>query len=148
MIVFIGCGSKKNNKECKAKDMYQGGYFTTCLDYARTLTNEDNIYILSAKYGVLHLEDIISPYNKTLNTATKQEYAEWKQMVLEQFNKLGITGNDEVTMLCGKNYYKELLTYFKNINLPLKDFKGMGYQISFMKSQIKPKKHIVTLFNM
>ena len=82
---------------------------------------------------------IITPYNKTLNNATKQEYEQWKQMVLQQLQKLGITGEEEVTMLCGKNYYKGLLSYFKNVNLPLEQFKGMGYQISFMKNNTKPK---------
>ena len=139
MIVFIGCGKDKSKIQCQAQEMYKGQYFTTCLNYAQTLTDKDNIYILSANYGVLHLNEIITPYNKTLNNATKQEYEQWKQMVLQQLQKLGITGEEEVTMLCGKNYYKGLLSYFKNVNLPLEQFKGMGYQISFMKNNTKPK---------
>lgn len=142
MIVFIGCGKNKNNIVCQAQYMYRGNYYSACLGYAKTLTTPDKIYILSAKYGVLHLTDTIAPYNKTLNEATKEEYKQWKEMVLQQLQQLGITGKEEVTMLCGKNYYKELLDYFSNINLPLEQFKGMGYQISFMKHNTKSKNRL------
>ncbi len=145
MLVFIGCGKKKNYLTCEAKNMYLGNYFSTCLQYAKTLTSENNIYILSAKYGVLHLNDIISPYNFTLNEATKEQYTEWKNKVLNQFKVLNITGKEEVTFLCGKNYYKELLSYFGNVHIPLKEYSGMGYQISFMKKQIMKTKR--SLFN-
>lgn len=90
-------------------NIYLGNYFKTCLDYAKSLTTEDNIYILSAKYGVLHLTDEITPYNITLNNATKQQYQEWKLKVLQQLKDLNITSDTPITMLCGKNYYKELL---------------------------------------
>lgn len=147
MIVFIGCGKKKNTHTCEAKDMYLGSYFSTCLEYAKTLTNEENIYILSAKYGVLKLNDIISPYDVTLNKATKKEYEVWKNKVLNQLKELNITSDIPVTFLCGKNYYKELLSYFKDINIPLKDFIGMGYQISFMKKELnKDKPNRISLF--
>lgn len=136
MIVFIGCGKKKNNKRCFAKEMYLGNYFTTCLDYAKTLTSEDNIYILSAKYGVLSLDSIIEPYNVTLNDFNQQQNEVWKNMVVNQLKELKISSEESVTMLCGKNYYNNLLTYFHHIELPLKDLKGMGYQISFMKSKL------------
>lgn len=136
MIVFIGCGKKKNNKKCCAKNMYQGNYFNTCLQYAKTFTNENDIYILSAKYGVLCLDTIIEPYNITLNNFTKEQNKNWTEMVINQLKELNINNNEKVIMLCGKNYYKNLLTYFNDIELPLKDFEGMGYQISFMKQQI------------
>ena len=142
MIVFIGCGKKKASITCEAKNMYKGNYFLTCLKYARTLTNEDNIYILSAKYGVLKLNDIINPYNLTLNNATKEQYKEWIIKVLKQFKQLNICRSTKVTFLCGKNYYKELLSYFKPIYVytPLEMYKGMGYQISFMKKEIMKSK--------
>lgn len=136
MVVFIGCGKKKNIVTCEAYKMYQGNYFSACLQYAKTLTSEDNIFILSAKYGVLHLHDIITPYNITLNEATQEQYKEWTQKVLRQLNGLNINSDTEITFLCGKNYYKELLPYFKKVNLPLEQYSGMGYQISFMKKQI------------
>jgi hypothetical protein len=46
MIIFIGCGKRKNSYKCPAKMMYQGNFFKTCLSYAKTLTVENNIYII------------------------------------------------------------------------------------------------------
>lgn len=140
MIVFIGCGKDKNTTECEAQNMYKGNYFKTCLEYAKSLTDINSIYILSAKYGVLKLTDIIIPYNITLNNCTKEYYNNWKNKVIQQLKSLGFTKTTKITMLCGKNYYKGLLDYFNNVNIPLKNYRGIGYQMSFMKSQLKPKK--------
>lgn len=76
MKVFISCVSKKKDCTCEAKDLYNSTYFDYCLKYARTLTDDKNIYILSALYGVLELTDIISPYEKTLNKMCKSERVE------------------------------------------------------------------------
>ena len=136
MKVFIGCGKKKNNVECEAKDMYLGDYFKTCLQYARTFTTDENIYILSAKYGVLQLNTVITPYDKTLNRATKKEYELWFEKVTEQLKELNISDNEKVVMICGKNYYKKLTNCFNEIETPLEQYKGMGYQLKFMKEEL------------
>lgn len=49
-----------------AKDMYVSDLFKKSLEYARRL-NPAKIYILSAKYGLLELDDMIEPYEITLN---------------------------------------------------------------------------------
>ncbi len=72
MIVFIGCRKSKLNCKAKAKDMYTGNYFKKTLQFARTF-NADKIFVLSAKYGLLELDDVISPYDLTLNKMSKQD---------------------------------------------------------------------------
>lgn len=136
MIVFVGCGATKRKKACKAEDMYIGNYFRQCMLYAKTLTKPNNIYILSAKHGVLPLNKVITPYNKTLNTMSQEEINEWANMVVTQLQELHITPDIPVTFICGKNYYKPLTNYFTNITTPLPDG-GMGYQIQFMQQETK-----------
>lgn len=136
MIIFIGCGKKKNNIKCRAEDMYQGNFFRTCLQYAKTLKGD--IYILSAKYGVLDRTTEIYPYDKTLNKMTQDEILEWSKMVKEQLKERHIEDTN-VVFLCGKNYYKSLLDVFSHYSLPLKDLGGMGYQIQWMKNQMRKK---------
>ena len=58
--------------------MYVSPLFKYSLKYARLL-NPDRIYILSAEYGLISLEQEIEPYEKTLNTFSKQEIKEWEE---------------------------------------------------------------------
>lgn len=71
MIALIGCVKSKKKNICKAKDMYISPLFRKSLNYASKTCS--NIYILSAKYGLLRMDDIISPYNETLNQKTEHE---------------------------------------------------------------------------
>lgn len=72
MIVFLSCGKTKAKHTCKACEMYQGDLFKKSFEYAKKL-NPRKIYILSAKYKLLELDDIISPYELTLNTMNKEQ---------------------------------------------------------------------------
>lgn len=136
MIVFIGCGATKMKNACKARKMYVGNYVQLCLAYAQTFTTQDNIYILSAKYGVLPLEKVIEPYNKTLNNMNIQEKQDWKNMVIKQLEDIGINKDTEVVFICGTNYYTLLEDYFTNYKLPLPK-QGIGVQQHFMIEELR-----------
>ena len=71
-IAFIGCSKKKKSSPCIAEKLYQGELFKKSLKYCLQ-EKFDEIFILSAKYGILSLSDIISPYEKTLNNFSKIE---------------------------------------------------------------------------
>jgi cytoplasmic iron level regulating protein YaaA (DUF328/UPF0246 family) len=136
MIVFIGCGATKMKNACKARKMYVGNYVQFCLAYAQTFTTQDNIYILSAKYGVLPLEKVIEPYNKTLNNMNIEEKQDWKNMVIKQLEDIGINKDTEVVFICGTNYYTLLEDYFTNYKLPLPK-QGIGVQQHFMIEELR-----------
>ena len=82
-IVFISCVSKKLDKKAKAEDLYISPLFKMNLIYAKSLS-PSKIFILSAKYGLLNLEDIISPYDLTLNTMKITEVKSWAEKVRKQ----------------------------------------------------------------
>lgn len=87
MIAFISCVKTKQNK---AQDMYISDLFKKSLKYAKQ--HADKIYILSAKYGLLKLDEIIYPYEKTLNGLSEYEKKEWAYKVFKQFiNEGGVT---------------------------------------------------------
>ena len=140
MIVIIGCGKSKQDKSCEAEKMYTGKYFKTCLEYAKTFNSP--VYILSAEYGLLRLNDKIQPYDKTLNTMSKKESLEWANKVKHQILNNNIP-LDKVVFLCGKNYHQHLSSLFSECVYPLRDLKGMGYQISYMLQQLKHQKFSV-----
>ena len=65
MIVIVGCGARKRLYPCRAVEMYCGQYFLACWAEAVTLA-EGNVYILSAKYGLLLPGKVIAPYDLTV----------------------------------------------------------------------------------
>lgn len=130
MNIFIGCGKQKNDKPCEAKDMYTSFFSKQKYLYAKNL-GADNIYILSAKYGLLKDSEKIEPYDKTLNKMKKKEKQEWYDMVYQQMLKEGINFTDKSIFLCGKEYYAGLIEHFTNNELPLLH-KGLGEQVSFL----------------
>ena len=75
-IVLISCVSKKRAVKSKAADLYVSTLFKLDLQYARKL-KPDVIFILSAKYGLVALDDEIEPYNVTLNKMSVNERKAW-----------------------------------------------------------------------
>ncbi len=65
-IVLISCVSQKLPQRAKVKDLYISTLFKFNLKYAEKL-KPDDIFVLSAKHGLLPLEKEIEPYNETLN---------------------------------------------------------------------------------
>jgi hypothetical protein len=63
-IAIIGCSKSKQNYTCRADEMYTGTIFQKSYEVAKQIT--DNIYILSAKYGLLKPDTIIEPYDLAL----------------------------------------------------------------------------------
>lgn len=111
-IVFISCVKTKSDKPCLAKDMYQSTLFKYSLRYARKLTTDDKIYILSAKYGVLPLNKHISPYELTLNTFTTRKKKIWAFKCYQQLEALNVNFKEKAYFLCGENYRKYLMQKF------------------------------------
>ena len=59
-IVLISCVKSKLDHPARAEDLYTSTLFRSNLAYARSL-KPDAIFILSAKFGLLSLERVISP---------------------------------------------------------------------------------------
>lgn len=135
MIVFLSCGKTKAKCECKACEMYQGDLFKKSFEYAKTL-NPRKIYILSAKYKVLELDDVISPYELTLNKMSKRERKKWAYECYLQLKAKEQDFNEEVIFLCGENYRKYLSQLFKNSKSPLQGI-SFGNQLKFYNSKIR-----------
>lgn len=135
MIVFISCVKSKRDCRCRAEDMYVSDLFRKSLAYAKTL-DADRIFILSAKYGVLELSDVIDPYELTLNAMGERERKVWAYRVCKQLEAKGIRYDERAVFLCGINYRKWLVKKFKNNTIPLEGL-SIGRQLQFYKNQVR-----------
>jgi len=130
-VVLIACASKKLDYKTKAKDLYISQLFKSGLEYAKKL-DPDKIFILSAKYGLLKLDQEIEPYNITLNNMDDNEIKVWADRVLINLQKVADLENDEIIFLAGEKYRKYLIPKIKNYQIPLKGL-GIGKQLAFLK---------------
>ena len=134
-IVLISCVSVKLSHKAKAEELYISPLFKYGLAYAKSM-RPDKIYILSAKYGLLGLNEIIEPYNTTLNTMKNDEIKIWSQKVLDQMKDKINLDSDQIIFLAGENYRKYLIPYIKNYVIPLKGL-GIGRQLKFLKESLE-----------
>lgn len=140
-IVLIACGKKKRKEVSKAKDLYQGSYFKKILEYAYILSKKykADIYILSAKYGLLELDTFINPYNFTLNNVNERYKKNWSYRVIKELNKK-IKKTDRVIFLAGKSYNKYLKMYYKNNSEPLEGLR-IGEKMKRINEVIEEEKY-------
>ena len=132
-IALISCVSKKIKNKAKAEELYVSDLFKKNLAYARIM-KYDNIYILSAKYGLLNLHDEISPYDVTLNHMNINEKKEWALNVIKKLKSLENIENTNFIFLAGENYRKYLLPEIKYYEMPMKGL-GIGEQLKFLKEK-------------
>jgi len=118
-IVLISCVKKKAKYIAKARDLYTSPLFTKSLKYAEIKLKPDKIYILSAKHGLLNLNNEIEPYDETLNGKSIKVKRSWAYDVFFQISKECDIKNDKFIFLAGKDYYQELMTYLPNTEIPM-----------------------------
>lgn len=131
-IALISCGKSKRRERSPAHQLYTGALFKKCLTYAQR-TKADEIYILSANYGLIELTQEIAPYEKTLNHMPSGEIARWAEAVLEQLRARTNLTTDRFIILAGAAYCSRLIPHLTNVELPLVGLR-FGEQLKFLKS--------------
>ena len=86
--------------------------------YAKSL-NPVKIFILSAKHGLLEIDDPISPYDETLNNKKSDERKKWAGKVIQKLKTKTDLNKDEFIFLAGVRYRQYLLPHIKNYKIPM-----------------------------
>src|SRR5450759_2994064 len=128
-VVLIPCVSQKLSHAALAKDLYVSSLFKFCLRYAKTL-KPDLIFILSAKYGLVALDQPLEPYNDTLNTKRDAEIRQWAQGVVQQLRSKVDLERDTVIFLAGEKYRRHLIGQIRQPEIPLMGL-SIGRQFNF-----------------
>ena len=129
-IVLISCVSKKLAYKARAEDLYISPLFVGNLRFAKRMM-PDEIFVLSAKYGLLELGEEIDPYDTTLNTMPSAQAKAWAEEVLEQMKKRTDLVNDHFIFLAGEKYRKHLVPHLGSYEIPLQGM-PIGKQLQFL----------------
>jgi len=94
--------------------------------YSYALKHYNLVAILSAKYGLLFPDDVIEPYDLTLNNMSLEEVKKWSDRVFTQMNsRLNLREYKKVFFHAGKRYRQFLIPKLRKIDVtceaPLKD---------------------------
>jgi len=130
-IVLISCVKSKLAHPARAGDLYISDLFKSNLAYAIYL-RPHAIYILSAKYGLITLNQKIAPYELTLNTMSVPERKAWAAAVLHQLGKHTHLHRDLFIFLAGLRYREYLIPALKHVQIPLEGM-SFGKQLQELK---------------
>ncbi|MFI8183945.1 hypothetical protein OG539_06830 [Actinacidiphila glaucinigra] len=124
-LVVVPCGVRKLDHPARAADMYTGSYHRACRRAAEAL-HPDRLMILSARYGLLDLDDEIEPYD------TPHGHAEAATAALlhAQAADLRIAALDPVVVLGGARHVALAKTVWPHARTPLDGTRGMGEQFA------------------
>ena len=107
--VLIGCSKSKLDHCAPARDFYQGTIFKKSLAAARKRYPNASIYVLSAKYGLVPIDEVLCPYDETLKGKKANVIKNWAAKVIKQMGKTGRDPqNDTFIVFAGENDRKYL----------------------------------------
>jgi len=133
IIVLISCVSKKLPYKAKAMDLYISPLFRMNLKYAQQFSPQ-KVFILSAKYGLVQLDEEIEPYDVTLNKMSVCERRNWAAKVVSQLQDHTDLKNDHFVILAGQKYRQYLLPHLKYYEVPLAGL-PIGRQLQFLREE-------------
>jgi len=117
-VVLISCSKAKRAYPCEARLLYDASsLFSKSLLFAQTISKE--IFVLSARYGLVSLNDKIEPYDETLKGKSSVQSSAWGHEVAQQLAERFDIQNTNFIILAGRDYYQPLQVHLPRINLPL-----------------------------
>ncbi len=135
-VVLIACCKQKGEKAAPARELYKSPLFKTRLEYAESL-NPDRILILSAKHGLLELDQVIEPYDISMKGKSPEEKRNWARVAYNKISTMLQPTGSEFIFLTGKDYRTELSKLLgqhpdAKITVPFEGL-GIGAQLMDMK---------------
>lgn len=144
-VGLVACCAEKDRMPNAARALYISDLFKKAYEYAdRTC---DHVYILSAKHGLVDPDEVLDPYDLSLNDMTKKERKVWAGDVLRRFyEEFRVPHADkqiEVVFFAGAKYREFLMDLMHNtagvtsVTCPLIGL-GIGEQKAWLKRQLQP----------
>lgn len=131
-IYLVSCVSLKREEPTAARDLY----ISTLFQKARRHVEASRCpwFILSAEHGLVVPDQVIAPYDKTLNTMKMTDRRAWSERVLIQLGK-AVPDLVKVVFLAGKRYREFLVPHLKEhgveISIPMEGL-GIGEQLRWL----------------
>lgn len=136
-LCLVSCARKKLPHPAPAKDLYASIPFRKM----RTLVEAQDWpwFILSAKYGIVDPEQMIEPYEKTLNKMGVADQRDWAERCLGALEPL-LADVQSVVFLAGARYRKFLAPALRDrgvaVHVPMAGLRS-GEQLAWLNRAIR-----------
>jgi hypothetical protein len=135
-VCLVSCVSLKRAEPARAKDLYISPWFHLARAYIEATGCP--WFILSAKYGMVAPDQMIAPYQQTLNSMSASERREWATRVRTQMaQELPIASR--IVVFAGLRYRENLIDYLWQrapvIEIPMEGL-GIGKQLQWLRLQV------------
>ncbi len=100
-ICLISCVGQKLTEPAPARDLYTSSWFIKARSFADRTGHL--WFVLSAKYGLVHRDEVIAPYDLTLNKMPVANRRQWADAVLGQLEP-HLDSAGSITFLAGRRY--------------------------------------------
>lgn len=122
---LVACGSSKRDGSNPSWGLYSSTLFEKSWA-AASLVGQP--FVMSAKHGLLTVDDRITPYNETLKNYSAEEKQAWAHEVASSLPDK----YDTVVLFGGRDYVDPLIEAFNNIEVidPYQNTSGNGRQMS------------------
>ncbi|MBU1750359.1 MAG: hypothetical protein KKA73_21965, partial [Chloroflexi bacterium] len=127
---------RKLSTPAPARDLYQGRIFRAALLYAEH--HHDATLILSARYGLVHPDQVLAPYDQCLARSRAARRA-WVQQVCTDLLNWGARWApewQEIYCYAGRTYWADLAPWLRSIGLafytPLAGVAGIEAQRAWL----------------
>jgi hypothetical protein len=132
-IALVSCVKRKAPVATPARDLYTSDLFRKMRRYAEA--NADSWYILSAEHGLLHPDQVVDPYEKTLNKMRVADRMAWADRVQKQLFEI-LPAGSQVIILAGERYRENLVPFLRErghkVSIPLEGL-SFGRQLQRLR---------------
>lgn len=135
-LYLVSCVKTKGLSAAPAKELYTSDWFRKARAYVERTGQP--WFILSAKYGLLHPEEVIEPYELTLNSMPVVAQRVWAEEVFAALEP-HLVADPSVVFLAGRCYreFLERRLHAQGIDVAV-PMAGMrqGVQLSWLKRRL------------
>lgn len=136
-LLIMACSSKKNptKKEVPAINLYEGVFYSVLRNAFKEnprMRKHIKVLIVSAKYGLMDSDQIISTYELKMDSEIAAQQKESNTKLLQKY--LEEIKPETVTVVMGEIYLSSV--DFDSLNIPITYIKGegIGYMLGSFKS--------------
>jgi hypothetical protein len=134
-VALVSCAKKKRLVPVAARDLYISTLFKGMRAYVEV--HADGWYILSAKHGVVHPDQVIAPYDLTLRRMSQAERQAWGDRVRNQLQTI-VRAGTRVMILAGEQYRKPIESFLSqrghSLLVPMRGL-DLFQQLRWLKTQ-------------